>query len=148
MTVLGVDHGAKRIGIAVSDSTESLARPLTILKHISRAEDVLRVARLATQHEVERIVVGQSMDEDGNPNAAGRSAARFAEALAGVTGRRVILWDESLSTHDARALRAGSGASRKRRAAEDDALAAAVILRSFLDAMQVAKEKPGRMDGT
>ncbi len=148
MTVLGVDHGAKRIGIAVSDSTESLARPLTILKHISRTEDALRVARLAQQHEVEQIVVGQSMDEDGNPNAAGRSAARFAGALAGVTGRGVILWDESLSTQDARALRAGGGASRKRRAAEDDALAAAVILRSFLEAMQVAKGKPERTEGT
>ncbi len=134
MRILAVDHGEKRIGLALSDPTAAIASPLKVLAHVSRAVDAAQVAALAAEHEAGLIIVGQSFDEDGHPNAAGRRAARFAEALRAQTDIPVHTWDESLSTHDARASRIALGLSRKRRAGHHDALAAAVILQSYLEA--------------
>lgn len=133
MRILAVDHGAKRIGLALSDPTATIASPLAVISHVSRAVDAAQVAALAAEHEAALILVGQSFDEDGNPNAAGRAAARFAEALRAQTQIPVQMWDESLSTHDARASRIALGLSRKKRAGHHDALAAVVILQSYLE---------------
>jgi putative pre-16S rRNA nuclease len=134
--VLAVDHGKKRIGLALSDSTGTIASPLTVLQHSARLVDAAVVANLAVQNDVGLIVVGQSFDEEGRPNAAGRRAARFADSLRAQTQVAVVLWDESLSTQDARLARVQLGGSRKRRLGHLDELAAAVILQSYLDAHQ------------
>lgn len=134
MRILAVDHGAKRIGLAISDPTATIASPLAVIPHVSRALDAARVAALAAEHGAALILVGQSFDEEGNPNAAGRAAARFAETLRSQTQIPVQMWDESLSTHDARASRIALGVSRKKRAGHHDALAAAVMLQSYLEA--------------
>jgi putative Holliday junction resolvase len=136
MRILCVDHGEKRIGLALSDPTATIASPLTVIAHISRALDAAQVAALATEHDASLILVGQSFDEAGRPNAAGRSAARFAEALRLQTNIPVEMWDESLSTQDARASRIALGVSRKKRAGHHDALAAVVILQSYLEALR------------
>jgi putative Holliday junction resolvase len=132
--VLCVDHGEKRLGLALSDPSASLAAPLTVIEHVSRQLDAAQVAELARQHEAGLIVVGQSFDEQGNPNPAGRRAARFAAALESQTAIAVTLWDESMSTQDARLARLELGASRKHRSGHLDAFAAQVILQSYLDA--------------
>ena len=134
MRILAVDHGEKRIGLALSDPTATIASPLTVIAHVSRALDAAQVAALATEHDASLILVGQSFDEEDHPNAAGRSAARFAEALRLQTNLPVQMWDESLSTQDARASRIALGVSRKKRAGHHDALAAVVILQSYLEA--------------
>lgn len=134
MRILAVDHGEKRIGLAISDPTGTIANPLTVVKHVSRAIDAAQVANLATEHEAGLIVIGQSFDLDGNPNPAGRRAARFAEALRTQTNLPIELWDESFSTQTARAARIQMGVSRKRRAGHLDEIAATVILQSYLDA--------------
>jgi putative Holliday junction resolvase len=133
MRILAVDHGEKRIGLALSDPTGTLASPLTIVEHVSRAVDAAQVAQLAAEHQAGLIVVGQSFDEEGRPNPAGRRAARFAQALREQSGLEVVLWDEAFSTQDARAVQIRLGASRKKRAGHLDQLAAAVILQSYLD---------------
>lgn len=132
--VLAVDHGEKRIGLAISDETRTIATPLGVVEHVSRALDAARVADMAREREAGLIVVGQSLDEDGAPNAAGRSAGRFVEALRAQTEAQVLLWDESLTTEDARAVRLAMGTSRKKRGGHMDDLAAAVLLQSYLDA--------------
>ena len=139
LRILAVDHGEKRIGLALSDPTATIASPLTIIAHVSRAVDAAQVAALAAEHGASLILVGQSFDEEGHPNAAGRSAARFAEALRAQTSILVEMWDESLSTHDARASRIELGVSRKKRAGHHDALAAVVILQSYLEARREFK---------
>ncbi|MGE5071979.1 MAG: Holliday junction resolvase RuvX [Anaerolineae bacterium] len=136
MRILGVDHGEKHIGLAISDPTGTIAGPLSVIKNISRAVDAAQVAALATEQGAELIVVGQSFDEEGRPNAAGRSAERFADALKGQTTLPIVLWDESMSTADARAFRMEMGVSRKKRAGHMDEAAAAVILQSYLDAQR------------
>ncbi len=138
MRILAIDHGEKRIGLALSDPTGTIASPLMVLPHVSRSVDVARVLDIARQHGVTRIVVGQSFEESGQPNVAGRRAARFAQALQEQTSIPVELWDEAFSTQDARAARLALGLSRKRRAGHHDALAAAIILESYLEAQRSA----------
>lgn len=133
MRILAVDHGEKRIGLAVSDSTGTIANPLKVVGHISRVLDAAQVADLAVQNQVDLIVVGQSFDEEGKPNLAGRRAARFAEALRTQTQISIVMWDESFSTQSALATRIEMGSSRKKRAGHLDELAATIILQSYLD---------------
>lgn len=133
MRILAVDHGEKRIGLALSDPTATIASPLRVIKHVSRLLDAAQVANLASEHDAELIVIGQSFDEEGNPNLAGRRAAKFAEALKEQTNIPVELFDESFSTQDARATRIEMGVSRKKRAGHMDELAAVMILRSYIE---------------
>ena len=134
MRILAVDHGEKHIGLAISDPTATIASPLRVIQHVSRLLDAAQVANLAAENDAALIVVGQSFDEEGKPNLAGRRAASFAEALEQQTQTPVILWDESFSTQDARAARVEMGTSRKRRGGHMDELAAVMILRSYLEA--------------
>lgn len=133
MRILAVDHGEKRIGLALSDPTATIASPLKVIEHISRTLDAAQVANLASENEVGLIVIGQSFDEEGKPNLAGRRAAKFADALKAQTTIPVLLWDESFSTQDARATRIEMGVSRKTRSGHLDELAAVMILRSYLE---------------
>ena len=134
MRVLAVDHGEKHIGLALSDPTATIASPLKVIQHVSRLLDAAQVANLASENDAALIVIGQSFDEEGKPNLAGRRAAKFAETLKQQTQIPVFLWDESFSTQDARAARIEMGVSRKKRAGHMDELAAVMILKSYLDA--------------
>jgi putative pre-16S rRNA nuclease len=134
MRILAVDHGEKQIGLALSDPTATIASPLKVIKHVSRLMDAAQVANLASENDVALIVIGQSFDEEGLPNLAGRRAAKFAEALKEQTQIPVVLWDESFSTQEARATRIEMGVSRRKRAGHMDELAAVMILKSYLDA--------------
>ena len=134
MRILAVDHGEKRLGLAISDPNGTIANPLTVIRHVSRAVDAAQVAAIAAENEAGLVIIGQSFNEDGQPNLAGRRAARFAEALQEQTDLPVELWDESFSTQRARAARIQMGVSRKRRAGHLDEIAATVILQSYLDA--------------
>ena len=134
MRILAVDHGEKRIGLALSDPTATIASPLQVIKHVSRLLDAAQVANLANENDAGLIVIGQSFDEEGNPNLAGRRAAKFAEALKEQTNIPIELFDESFSTQDARATRIEMGVSRKGRSGHMDELAAVMILRSYIEA--------------
>ena len=134
MRILAVDHGEKRIGLAISDTTGTIANPLSVVQHVSRAIDAAQVAAIASEQEAGMIVIGQSFNDDGRPNLAGRRAARFAEALQGQTDIPIQMWDESFSTQQARTARIQMGVSRKQRSGHLDEIAATVILQSYLDA--------------
>lgn len=134
MRILAVDTGSKRIGLAISDPTGTIANPLKVLNHTSRLVDCEAVAELAHQNQAGLIVVGQSLDDEGQPTFEGRRAGRFAQALRGMSSLPVILWDESLTTQEARAARLEMGVSRRKRRGHLDELAATVLLQSYLDA--------------
>lgn len=134
MRVLAVDPGEKNLGIALSDPTGTIANPLTVLRHTSRQVDAALIAALAQEHGAELIVVGQALDEEGRPTPQGRRAARLAAAIRAQTSLPVVLWDESLSTQEARAARLAMGAPRHKRRGHLDHLAATYILQTYLDA--------------
>ena len=134
MKILAIDPGSKSIGLAISDPTGTIANPLMALAHVSRPVDAAMVAELAASHGVGLIVIGQSFDDEGHPSFEGRRSARFAEALKLQTNIPVVFWDESFTTQDARSARIQMGVPRKDRSGHLDALAAAVLLQSYLDA--------------
>ena len=133
MRVLAVDHGEKRIGLAISDLTGTIANPIKVIKHVSRIIDAAQVAEIAGQNQVELIVIGQSFGEEGQPNLAGRRAARFAEALKTQTQIPIVMWDESFSTQSAQAARLEMGVPQRKRGGHLDELAATIILQSYLE---------------
>jgi putative Holliday junction resolvase len=133
MKILAVDHGQKNIGLALSDETGTLSRPLGILAHISKTMDAAQVAEYAVRNGAQCIIVGVSYDEEGAPNPAGRRAMNFADVLRQQTVLPVELWDESLTTQDARSIRISAGAPRKKRGGHLDDVAAAVLLQDYLD---------------
>ena len=140
MRILAVDPGSQNIGIALSDPTGTIASPLTIIKHVSRAVNAGAILELAEKHEAGKIVVGQSLDEDGQPTFEGRRAARLAGEIESQSDIPVELWDESLSTVEARQAQIAIGSPRRKRKGHLDDLAASVILQSFLDAQTKADE--------
>jgi putative Holliday junction resolvase len=139
--ILAVDPGEKRIGMAISDPTATLASPLIVIKHIQLIEDCKKIVQLALDHQVESIVVGQALGSDGEETRQARHAQRLAEQIRGLCSISVTLWDESGSTQQARQARIDSGAKRKDRAGHMDDRAAAVILQNYLDRMKRQEQK-------
>ena len=132
--VLGIDPGEKRLGVALSDPTGTIANPLKVLKHISREEDAETIIKLAADHAAVTIVVGQAVNWDGEVSFQGRKAARLAGAIRAKTDIPVKLWNEYGSTQAARDARIAMGVSREKRGGHLDELAATVILQNYLDA--------------
>lgn len=133
MRILGIDPGEKNIGIAISDPTGSLARPLLVLPHASRKLDARRIIEIAEKEGAGKIVIGQATDLDGKPNFSGRKAARLAAEIRSASSLPVELWDESFSTQQAVQNKIKSGAGPKNRQGHLDEVAAAIILQSYLD---------------
>ncbi len=139
MRVVAFDVGTRRTGVAVSDPSGTLARPLTVLTGDALAAAVGLVADLrASADGLETIVVGLPRRLDGSPNEQTASVERFAAALASATGLPVMLQDERLTSVDAEARLAERQKDWRKRKARLDAAAAAVILQEYLDTVALA----------
>jgi putative Holliday junction resolvase len=138
---LGVDYGARRIGLAVSDATGTLARPLRTLDRAAQPGDAAAVAAiLRVIGDLERdaepiatVVVGLPRRLDGRPNDQTPRAEAFARLLASQVAVPIVLQDERLSSHEAESRLAVREKDWRRRKAQLDAAAAAVILQDYLD---------------
>ncbi|MFZ6030887.1 MAG: Holliday junction resolvase RuvX [Chloroflexota bacterium] len=136
MRILAVDPGEKRIGLAISDPTGTIANPLTVIQHTSRAIDAASIASIAAEWEAERIIIGAVYSNEGGATPQSRHAARLAEAIGSQANIPVELWDESGSTQAARAASIAMGIpARKRRRSHGhlDDIAATYILQTYLD---------------
>lgn len=131
--VLAVDPGDQRIGIALSDPSATIANPHTVITHQARAIDAAVIGDIARSAGAVLIIVGIALDEDGEVGPRARKAIRLADAIKGQTDIPVELWDESGSTRIARESRLLLGVRKNARAGHHDALAAVVILQSYLD---------------
>jgi putative Holliday junction resolvase len=135
MRALGVDLGSKRIGIAVSDRSGTIATPLTVLQRSgNRKLDHQRIAAMVAEEEAVLVVVGLPLNMDGSTGPAARGAIAEARALATVVGVPVITHDERRTTvtADASMIERGMRAPERRKVI--DRVAAAVLLQSWLDA--------------
>lgn len=136
MRVLGVDFGERRVGLAVSDPTGTLASPVdTLLRRRGKRPPLKAICEVAEAHEVEKIVVGLPLTPAGEENAWCLEVRRVGDALAERTGLPVVFVDERFSSREAERRIRSSGLSRGRREEKDrvDAGAAAVILQAYLD---------------
>jgi len=142
MRVVGVDVGAKRIGLAISDPSATLARPLGCVT--VAALDATAVARVCAEVErlrdeedgVAALVVGLPRRLNGQPNAMTAQVQAFATRLGQACGLPVTLQDERLSSHEAETLLAERIRDWRERKRALDAASAAVILQDYLDARQ------------
>jgi putative Holliday junction resolvase len=133
MRVLALDVGDKRIGVAISDPSQMLARSLRVIQRASRQEDLAAVARLVEEYEVEKVMVGYPRSLDGTVGEQAEKVERYAAGLAEALTVPVLLWDERFSTVTAETLMREAGLRGKKKRERIDAVAAAVILQDYLD---------------
>ena len=139
MRVVGVDLGSKRIGVAVSDASGTIASPLTVIRRGgSRADDHAAIAAIVAEYEAVLVVVGLPLTLAGDVGTAARAAIDEAGAIARVVGVPVETFDERLTTvaADAILMERRMRADARRRLV--DKVAAAVMLQSWLDAREPA----------
>jgi len=134
MRVLAVDPGSRRVGLAVSDPTGTIAQPLTTLPADPRATLVDRLVAVAREQEAEALVVGLPRRLDGSLGPEAKEARALAEGLAAAAGLPMALVDERLTSVAAERSLLASGVSRTRRRQLSDQVAATLILQSYLDA--------------
>jgi putative Holliday junction resolvase len=124
LKVLALDYGPARTGVAVSDATGTLARPLTVVERAGTDAGLRRLAELVAAEEVERVVVGLPLTLRGEPGAQAEETGRFVESLRRAVDVPVESFDERFTT----TLAARSPSSR----APEDARAAAHLLETYL----------------
>lgn len=132
--ILAIDLGTRRIGVALSDPTATIAAPLETISPAGERRAAERVADLCRHHGVTLIIVGWPRNMDGSRGPAAQQAEAFAERLRTVAAVPVELWDERLSTAAAERTLIEAGARREERRQSRDRVAAAVILQGYLDA--------------
>ena len=126
-----IDHGTRRIGIAVGDTSSGIASPLTVLPAMPEHEAIRRIGEMAAEYEVDGLVVGWPLNMDDTEGPQGRLARDMAGQLAAATDGDVRLWDERLSSFAADGVLAGK-LTRKQKRSVQDAVAAATFLQDFL----------------
>ena len=133
MRLLGLDVGEKRIGVALSDPEGILIRPLEVIQRRSKRQDFEAIDRLVEQWDVERVVVGLPLTSEGGVGPQARRIKRYTRELARVISTPIDFVDERYSTVDALEVMRTVGLSPKRQRERVDAVAAAVILQSYVD---------------
>jgi putative holliday junction resolvase len=132
--VLGVDLGARRTGLAISDPLALICSPLAVLQERDVEEILRRVVEMAREHEVDQIVVGLPRPLKGGTNRQLEFVELFVDSLTAQEEFRVSTWDERFTTIMAERGRSGREAL--------DAVAAAYMLQSYLDSLSTARS-PG-----
>ena len=140
MRALGIDYGLRRIGLALSDRSGTLASPFAVLQRPASGKETLRivsaeVARLAAEDDgLEAVVVGWPRRLDGTPNDQTPLVEAFARALGAAVTMPVVLQDERLTSHEADERLAVGERDWRKRKRKLDAAAAAIVLQDYLDA--------------
>lgn len=150
MRILGLDLGARRIGLAVFDPEAGLALPSGILDSRGRASDISALCELIAEREVQRVVVGLPVHMNGAVGPEARAAQDFADALSEAAGIPVDTFDERWTSREAeriaelpadgRRRKGRAGRSARGRPGPVDDLAATLILQTYLDRRQFADD--------
>ena len=142
--ILAIDYGRKRLGLALSDEHGVTSRPFATWTRINRRRDLARLRELVRQEGVRRIVVGLPLRLDGTPGEMSEEARSFAARVEKAIGLPVEMMDERLSSWEAhetlaavtsskRSRRGSTGGAAGKKHIPLDDIAAAIILRDYLD---------------
>ena len=154
-SILSIDYGRERMGLAIADANVRMAQPLSTLERINRNEDMRRLRELVREHAVKQIVVGLPLKLDGTRGEMAEEAERFARRIQKQLGVPVELVDERLTSWEAERLleemqgrflhaeKSGGSVKRKKAAARAtvDAVAAAVILKEYFERQGQPREQ-------
>jgi len=135
MRILALDHGTKRIGLAISDEMEMIALPLEFLDAEPLENFLKRLADIVAAKEVGEILVGIPRNMNGSYGPAAEKAREFVAALEKVLTIPVKTWDERLTSVQANRFLIEAGMRREKRKTKVDQTAAAILLQSYLDSL-------------
>ncbi len=137
MRILAIDHGTKRMGIAVSDELQMIAQPLEIIAAEPFGRFLDRLEELIQEKEVELILVGLPRNMSGSCGEAVFKVQEFVETLQSLVPVPVKTWDERLTSAQANRMLVASGVTREKRKEKVDKMAAAILLQSYLDRLSL-----------
>ena len=133
MRYLAIDHGQKRTGLAISDASETLVSPYAVIETTNQQELVRRITEIIRTEEVEAVVLGLPLNMDDTEGPRAKKVRQFGLVLQTQTDCLIILHDERLSSYEADFLSEELNLTRKKKKKRLDAIAAAAILRSFIE---------------
>ena len=139
--LLGIDLGARTIGVAISDPTLTIASPLLTLPRTRLGSDAGRIADLGRQRRAAGLVVGLPINMDGSEGRRAQATRDWSAALAERIACPVAFWDERLSTMAVERVMLQADMTRKRRARKIDQAAACYILQAALDAIPAFRDR-------
>jgi putative Holliday junction resolvase len=131
--IMAIDWGERRIGVALSDESRTIASPHTVIQRGGSLDRDLEIAGIAADNEVQLIVFGLPMRLNGSMGPAAEGVLEVVEKLRGKVQTQVDTWDERLSTAEAERVLIGGDVSRNRRKDLIDQVAAALFLQAYLD---------------
>jgi len=131
--LLALDHGTKRIGVAVSDPMKVIAQPLEYILAEPFADFLTRLKEILRDQEVEMILIGMPRNMDGSYGPAALKVQEFVAALKGAVTVPIQTWDERLTSAQANRFLIQSNVRRDKRKQKVDQTAAAILLQSYLD---------------
>jgi putative Holliday junction resolvase len=135
MRILALDHGTKRIGVAVSDELKVIAQPLEFVPAEPFHHFIKRLQQLIQDNEVELILVGMPRNMDGSWGTAALKVEEFIEDLKSAVSVPIKTWDERLTSAQANRALIEGGVRRVKRKQKLDKTAAAILLQSYLDSL-------------
>jgi putative Holliday junction resolvase len=133
MRILALDHGTKRIGVAVSDETKTIAQPLEYIPAEPFTGFLERLRQLIREKEIDLILIGLPRNMDGSYGPAAEKVQTFVGVLDGAIAVPIRMWDERLTSAQANRVLIQGGARRAKRKEKVDQTAAAILLQSYLD---------------
>ncbi len=136
MRILGLDVGDKKIGISLSDSTQSIAQALKVYRRTTLEKDLKELKQVAEEHSVGEIVVGLPKNLNGTIGKKATEVMAFAEAVQKYTSISIVLWDERFTTNEANRVFEMAQVSHKKRKPFIDMMASQIILQGYLDAQK------------
>ena len=133
--LLGIDLGAKTIGLAISDPAFRIASPITTLKRTKLGADAVSLAAIVAERGIGGMVIGLPLNMDGTEGPRAQATRDWSLDLAGRLDLPLVLWDERMSTMAVERMMLAADMTRKRRAEKVDQAAAAYILQGAIDAI-------------
>ncbi len=145
MSILGIDYGEKRIGIARSDELLLLAHPVSVIENHPRGRDAVirKINGLVEEFRITKLVVGMPKTLKGEMGTKAKETLEFVEALKKMISCPVVTWDERLSTAQAERQLLAVDLSRAKRKVKRDILAAQIILQGYLDYLRNQGDRCG-----
>jgi putative Holliday junction resolvase len=136
MRILSLDHGSKRIGVAVSDETKTIAQPLEYIPAEPFADFLARLKQLLVEKEIDLVLIGQPRNMDGSYGPAAQKVETFVGVLKTAITVPIKMWDERLTSTMANRILIQANVRRDKRKEKVDKMAAAILLQSYLDVAQ------------
>ncbi|MGA9778420.1 MAG: Holliday junction resolvase RuvX [Limisphaerales bacterium] len=133
MRILALDHGTKRIGVAVSDETKTIAQPLEYISAEPFADFLVRLKKLLVEKEVDLVLIGLPRNMDGSYGPAAQKVQAFVAILHNAITVPIKMWDERLTSAQANRILIQGKVRRDQRKEKVDKMAAAILLQSYLD---------------